>query len=325
MYLGQDCHRRNHRPGGQYKNLKDKQPDKGQWVGKGESEPPKRDKEEVWMGETISFAGEIRNKMVSVRRVQGRETREIAVFWLQDWVCFQSSLPFPGTRRWGWGASRLVVTWACIFLPPPVPGIPENSFRLNPKRAPFGFRTMPGNTEGRGPRLAPEGSRLLRRQLRPKLPSRPTGPRPQFSTRTPVHSLLPHPSSRPLPAHLCPSPHRAQSPPTSTPPGSPRTRPGAHLSPPGLGGCRTLGTSGGQLYLPRHPPAPGARSPGGRVLELERERLLDDAVVHLQQDHGGGCPGQGKEKQGQVRVGKGGKDGGSGPRPLRRGLGGVGG
>ena len=29
---------------------------------------------------------------------------------------------------------------------------------------------------------------------------------------------------------------------------------------------------------------------GGRVLELERERLLDDAVVHLQQDHGGGWP-----------------------------------
>ena len=27
---------------------------------------------------------------------------------------------------------------------------------------------------------------------------------------------------------------------------------------------------------------------GGRVLELERERLLDDAAVHLQQDHGGG-------------------------------------
>ena len=52
---------------------------------------------------------------------------------------------------------------------------------------------------------------------------------------------------------------------------------------------------------------------GGRVLELERERLLDDAVVHLQQDHGGGCPGQGKEKQGRVRVGKGGKDRGSGP------------
>lgn len=178
MYLGQDCHRRNHRPGGQYKNLKDKQPDKGQWVGKGESEPPKRDKEEVWMGETISFAEEIRNKMVSVRRVQGRETREIAVFWLQDWVCFQSSLPFPGTRRWGWGASRLVVTWACIFLPPPVPGIPENSFRLNPKRAPFGFRTMPGNTEGRGPRLAPEGSGLLGNNSGPSCPRVPQVPGP---------------------------------------------------------------------------------------------------------------------------------------------------
>lgn len=46
-------------------------------------------------------------------------------------------------------------------------------------------------------------------------------------------------------------------------------------------------------------PPPGVHLPGGRVLELERERLLDDAVVHLQQDHGGGCPEQGKEKQGR--------------------------
>lgn len=69
----------------------------------------------------------------------------------------------------------------------------------------------------------------------------------------------------------------------------------------------------GQLSFPRHPPAPGARSPGSRVLELERERLLNDAVVHLQQDHGGGCPEQGMEKQGTVRVDKEGKDEGSGP------------
>ena len=37
----------------------------------------------------------------------------------------------------------------------------------------------------------------------------------------------------------------------------------------------------------------------GHVLELECELLLNNAVVHLQQDHGGGCPGQGKEKQGR--------------------------
>ena len=171
---------------------------------------------------------------------------------------------------------------------------------------------MTGNTEGSGPLLAPEGNGILQREFWPKLPSRPTGLL-HFGTRTPVHSLLPHPSSEPLPTHLCPSPHRAQSPPTSTPPGQsphPARSPTSLLH---VWGAERLAGVNSASPATHQPPAPGARSPGGRVLELERERLLDDAVVHLQQDHGGGCPGQGKEKQGRVRVGKGGKDGGSGP------------
>lgn len=44
VYLGQDYHGRNHRPGILYKRLKDK------WVGKVELEPQKRDKEGVWIG-----------------------------------------------------------------------------------------------------------------------------------------------------------------------------------------------------------------------------------------------------------------------------------
>lgn len=108
--------------------------------------------------------------------------------------------------------------WACIFFPPPVLGIPGNSFQPNPKRAFLGFRTMTGTTQGRGPGHAPEGNGILRPQFRPQLPSRPTGLLP-FGTRALVHSPLPHPSSEPLPTHLCPSPHRAQSPPTFTLPG----------------------------------------------------------------------------------------------------------
>lgn len=115
----------------------------------------------------------------------------------------------------------LVAMWACISFPPPVLGIPENSFQPNSKQPLSGFRTMPGNfTQGRGPLLAPAGRGLLRREFRPQRPPRPTGLLP-LGTHSPHHSLLPHPSSEPLPTHLCPSPGRAQSPPTSTPLGQP--------------------------------------------------------------------------------------------------------
>lgn len=137
---------------------------------------------------------------------------------------------------WGWGARRPVGIWACIFFPPPVLGIPGNSFQPNLKRAFLGFRTMTGTTQGRGPLHAPEGNGILRPQFRPQLPSRPTGLLP-FGTRALVHSPLPHPSSEPLPTHLCPSPHRAQSPPTFTLPGGrPHTRSGLPPRPSRSGG-----------------------------------------------------------------------------------------
>lgn len=80
--------------------------------------------------------------------------------------------------------------------------------------------------------------------------------------------------------------------PTSTLPVKPRSRARFPIFP-----LKVWEQDATQDELGSSRPPPGVRSPGGRVLELESERLLDDAVVHLQQDHGGGCPGQGKEKQ----------------------------
>lgn len=113
------------------------------------------------------------------------------------------------------------------------------------------------------------------------------------------HASLPFTPPRPISSHVSlpgQAPSRRQASPTLSASSGMR---GVELD-------SNWGLAGDQL-LPSTPPQTqprGARSPGGRVLELESERLLDDAVVHLQQDHGGGCPGQGKEKQGRVRVGK---------------------
>lgn len=60
------------------------------------------------------------------------------------------------------------------------------------------------------------------------------------------------------------------------------------------------------------PTLPQPLSPSGRALELERERLLNDAVVDLQQDHGDGDSEEGYgsragEEEEEERGGKTGK------------------
>lgn len=109
---------------------------------------------------------------ISYSKAQGREIRAVLFFRLQDWVFFQSS-PRLLQMRWGWGARRLVVIWACTFFPPPVLGIPENSFQPNPKRALSGFKTMTGNTGASGGLLALEGNGILQLEFGPSCPHVP--------------------------------------------------------------------------------------------------------------------------------------------------------
>lgn len=184
-------------------------------------EPQRRDKERVWSKGQLALLENYVTKRPSVshRRVRERETRDRVFPALRlGRLSVFSSAPFradgSGERECWWRRGP-----ASPFLLQSL-GIPEN-FQPNSKEALSGFRTMPGNfTQGRGPLLALAGRGLLRREFRPQRPLRPTGLLP-FGTHSPHHSLLPHPSSEPLPTHLCPSPGRAQSPPTSTPLGQP--------------------------------------------------------------------------------------------------------
>lgn len=156
---------------------------------------------------------------VCYRRVRWRKTREIGFSGCKTGPAF--SFPSGSFRRGGGGGEREGWWWSAPLL-----GTSSSLFQswesLKTPSNPIPNGLSPGseqwreNTVGSGPLLAPEGNGILQREFRSKLPSRPTG---LFGTRTPVHSLLPHPSSEPLPTHLCPSPRRAQPPPMSTPPG----------------------------------------------------------------------------------------------------------
>ena len=146
-------------------------------------------------------------------------------------LCLQSSAPLD--EKMGWGARRWVVN---LGLAP--------SFLLQC----WEFLKTPSNRIPNRLSLGSEQRRGIQREVVPsslqramgsssgefRLPSHPTGLL-TFGTRTPVHSLLPHPSSEPLPTHLCPSPHRAQSPPASNPAGAvPTPAQVSHLPPLGL-------------------------------------------------------------------------------------------
>lgn len=145
-------------------------------------------------------------------------------------------------------------------------------------------------------------------QPRPSLCPSPAHPRcPQLRSRTRCPLCPPRSraapcylSARRSPPHILPC-HHSPAPPSAPlspilprqhPPGSaPCPAPGTARAPPATAPRPSLAPR----PRPRPAPAPPLL-PGGRALELEREGLLDDAVVDLEQDHvGAGSGSEGAE------------------------------
>lgn len=55
------------------------------------NENPRRDKERVWMGKLLALLEECVIKWPVSLIGFGEGKLDIVSFWLQDWVCFQSS------------------------------------------------------------------------------------------------------------------------------------------------------------------------------------------------------------------------------------------
>lgn len=105
------------------------------------------------------------------------------------------------------------------------------------------------------------------------LPPAPPYPTPPFSPPSPA---MPHAQGQ---ASVLPRPPRPL-----TRPRAPCPAPLPQASP---------GRKASSSAPPRpHSPARRPALPGGRALELQREGLLDDAVVHLEQDHVGAGDGE---------------------------------
>lgn len=167
---------------------------------------------------------------------------------------------------------------------------------------------MTGNTEGSGPQLAPEGNETLQRRVPAQAPL--TSHRsPDLGTRTPV-SLLPHPSSEPSLRISALTPPGAQSPPTSNPAGQ---SPHPARSPTSLLRVwRTERSSGSTLASPAtHRPQARAHPAAAFSNLSARVSLMMRRCSPADQLAAAARTGEGETRA--VRVGKGGKDRGSGP------------